>query len=248
MVLSAGFCRQAGKEVAMPKWPNIHPDAPAGGGGPGFFRSALSLGLNPDSDLWDNPLPLGVEPFGVGASGVTNDPGTGAAATPATTAATPAAGGEAQKTDPDIEALKLSDTAKKAAYELKKAHPTVIFTSGFRTTDDQARAMAGNVVSKRKWIKDTYIQSTARDKCQKWVDDNPDEKTKDEIHAGLKSVMDDLSDSELARLSKHLSGDAFDVQPVSENAEAIKTAIKGLTGITKFLDSEGGLVRWHAQF
>jgi hypothetical protein len=231
----------------MPKSPNIHPDAPAGGGGPGFFRSALSLGLNPDSDLFDTPSPLGVEPFGVAVSDGTV-PATGAAAIPAPVAATPAAGGEAEKTDPDIETLKLSETAKKAAYALKKAHPSVVFTSGFRTTDDQARAMSGNVVSNRNWIKETYIQSTARDKCQKWVDDNPDQKTKDEIHAGLKSVMDDLSDSDLARLSKHLSGDAFDVQPVTEDAEAIKTTIKGLTGITKFLDSEGGLVRWHAQF
>src|SRR6202030_41337 len=107
----------------------------------------------------------------------------------------------------------LADTAKKPAYERKKAHPSVTFTSGFRTKDDQARAMAGNVVKNRTWIQETYIQSTARDKCQKWVDDNPDEKTAEEIQVGLKSVMDDLTDNQLNLLSKHLSGEAFDVQP-----------------------------------
>jgi len=49
-------------------------------------------------------------------------------------------------------------------------------------------------------------------------------------------------------LSKHLSGEAFDVQPVDKDAEAIKKTIRGLTGLDKFFDTEGGLVRWHAQF
>ncbi len=33
-----------------------------------------------------------------------------------------------------------------------------------------------------------------------------------------------------------------------EDAEAIKKTIRGLSGLDKFLDTEGGLVRWHAQF
>ena len=224
----------------MSKPPDIHPDAPAGGGGPGFFRSAASLGLNPDSDFFDNPLPLGMEPVKLA------DAGAGAKPAEATPTTAPAA--EPEKTDPDIEALSLADTAKKGAYALKKAHQSVTFTSGFRTKEDQARAMAGNVVSNRTWIKETYIQSTTRDKCQKWVDDNPDAKTQKEIQDGLKSVMDDLTDSQLNLLSKHLSGEAFDVQPVTEDADKIKATIKGLAGLTKFLDKEGGLVRWHAQF
>lgn len=38
----------------------IHPNAPAGGGGTGAFRSAGSLGMNPDMDKWMTPEPLGV--------------------------------------------------------------------------------------------------------------------------------------------------------------------------------------------
>jgi hypothetical protein len=150
--------------------------------------------------------------------------------------------------DPEIEALDLAPTAKKGAYALKKVHPSVIFTSGRRNKRDQARAMSENVVLNRKWIEQTYAKTTASDRCQRWVDDNPDKTTQQEVEAGLASVIDALPDGELARLSKHLSGDAFDVQPVTEDAEKIKATIRSLPGLKVFLDMEGGLIRWHAQF
>jgi hypothetical protein len=151
-------------------------------------------------------------------------------------------------TDPDIEKLNLAATARAAAYALKKAHPTVVFTSGRRDKAQQASAMASNVVKNRKWIEETYVASDLRTKCQDWVDKNPTKKTQSEIADGLLSVFNDATDAELAGISKHLSGEAFDVQPVDKDAEAIKTTIRGLSGLTKFLDKEGGLVRWHAQF
>jgi hypothetical protein len=163
------------------------------------------------------------------------------AAAKTNTAAAPA-------TDPDIEALDLGDTARKAAYELKKKYPSVTFTSGRRDKSGQASAMASNVVLNRNWIQQTYAKSAARDACQKWVDNNKDKKTKAEIAAGLKTVLDGLTDAQLAALSKHLSGEAFDVQPVDKDADGIKAAIRNLTGLSKFLEEEGGLVRWHAQF
>ena len=150
--------------------------------------------------------------------------------------------------DPDIEALDLAPTAKKAAYELKRAHPSVIFTSGRRNKRDQARAMSENVILNRRWIEQTYAKTIASDNCQKWVNENPDKTTQDEIEEGLANVIDALPDAELARLSKHLSGDAFDVQPVTEDAEKIKATIRSLHGLKLFLDMEGGLIRWHAQF
>ncbi len=150
--------------------------------------------------------------------------------------------------DAEIEALDLGSTARSAAYALKKAHPEVQFTSGRRNKADQARAMAGNVVSNRQWIEQTYAKSTARTRCQEWIDANPDATSKTEIAAGLLGVLNELSDAQLALFSKHLSGDAFDVQPVETEAEAIKATIRSLAGLGKFLDKEGGLVRWHAQF
>ena len=154
----------------------------------------------------------------------------------------------APTTDAEIEALNLAKTANKAAYELKKKFPSVKFTSGRRDKSAQASAMASNVVLNRNWIKETYAKTDARDACQKWVDDNPNKKTKAEITEGLKGVLDGLTDAQLAALSKHLSGDAFDVQPVDKDADKIKDAIRNLTGLSKFLEEEGGLVRWHAQF
>ena len=151
-------------------------------------------------------------------------------------------------TDPDIEALKLRGTARKAAYALKKKHPSVKFTSGRRNKEDQARAMASNVVLNRNWIEQTYASSAVSRACQKWVDKNPDQKTKDEIQAGLLSILNDATDAQLALLSKHLSGDAFDVQPVEIDAAAIKKTIRRLKGLDRFLEKEGGLIRWHAQF
>jgi hypothetical protein len=150
--------------------------------------------------------------------------------------------------DPEIEALHLAATARSAAYALKKAHPSVKFTSGRRGKEDQARAMASNVVKNRKWIEETYLNSPIRKKCQDWVNNHPDKKTQAEIQQGLLSVFNATDDDDLGKFSKHLSGMAFDVQPVQTNAEKIKQTIRGLAGLDKFLEKEGGLVRWHAQF
>ena len=44
-----------------------------------------------------------------------------------------------------------------------------------------------------------------------------------------------------------MCGHAFDVQPVA-NGDAIKKTIESLPNLRKFLESEGGLVKWHADF
>ena len=160
--------------------------------------------------------------------------------------ATTAAGGGA--TDAAIEALDLRGSAKRGAYALKKAHPSVTFTSGRRGRAEQASAMASNVVENRKWIEETYYPTKVSKACQKWVDDNEEATTREAIAEGLLTVMNDFTMEQLGVLSKHLSGDAFDVQPVESDADAIKKTIRGLDGLDKFLEKEGGLVRWHAQF
>ena len=150
--------------------------------------------------------------------------------------------------DPEIEKLDLAPAAKAAAYELKRLHPGVVFTSGRRDTVAQARAMASNVAKKRKWIVETYKESTARAACQTWVDDHPEATTPAQIQEGLLSVFNSLTPDQLGGLSKHLSGNAFDVQPVDKDAAAIKASIRGLEGLGLFLEREGGLERWHAEF
>ncbi len=168
----------------------------------------------------------------------------GSPAAPAAPAAPPAPA----QTDPAIEALDLAEPAKAGAAELKTKHPTIKFTSGRRSVHDQARAMASNVVQNRTWIEETYAAPAERAELQKWVDDHPEATTQDQIAVGLESVMSGWSDEQKGRLSKHFSGEAFDVQPVAQDADSIKSDIKALPGLTKFLEQEGGLVRWHAQF
>ena len=150
--------------------------------------------------------------------------------------------------DAQIEALDLAPTARAAAYALKNAHPSVSFTSGRRNKADQARAMAGNVAKNRQWIVETYKAGELRKKLQDWVDKHPQKTTQADIAAGLLSIFDAVSNTDLGKFSKHLSGEAFDVQPVQTDADAIKKTIRGLPGLDLFLDTEGGLVRWHAQF
>jgi len=185
-------------------------------------------------------------PLGLGENKPTVDAGT--LVTAQSTTPTAAGAADSSELDTQIEALNLAATARTAAYALKKAHPAVSFTSGRRDKADQARAMASNVVKNRQWIEETYAKSDLRKQCQDWVDANPDKKTQAEIAEGLLSVFNNASDADLGKFSKHLSGDAFDVQPVDKDADAIKKTIRGLTGLDKFLDTEGGLVRWHAQF
>lgn len=153
----------------------------------------------------------------------------------------------AEAADPAIDALDLNATAKAAAKDLKKKHPEISFTSGKRGVADQAHAMASNIVSSknRKWIADTY---KAAPTLQKWVDDHAEATTVDDLAKGLKETMDGLTEAELNAVSKHFTGAAFDVQPQDKDADAIKKDMQGLTGVTRFLDKESGLVRWHAQF
>jgi hypothetical protein len=148
-----------------------------------------------------------------------------------------------------IESLNLSPKAKKAAEQLLKEYPDIVFTSGRRDLAGQAHAMAGNVVKKRDWIGETYASNDASKACQKWVDDHPEAKTQKDIAAGLLKTLQALG-PKAGQMSKHLSGDAFDIQPVKDKdkAEAIKKSIKELPGVKQFLDKEGGLEIWHVGF
>jgi len=150
--------------------------------------------------------------------------------------------------DPAIEALELAEPARSAAYALKRAHPSVVFTSGRRSAADQARAMAANVAANRKWISQTYMPSDTSRKLQKWVDDHKASATAADIEQGLAGVMKGMTAGQLGLLSKHLAGLAFDVKPVQQDAESIKRTLRGLPKLKLFLDKEGGLERWHAQF
>jgi hypothetical protein len=146
-----------------------------------------------------------------------------------------------------VDELQLEPIAKEAASLLQQKHPKIEFTSGRRTVRQQAHAMASNIVAlkDRKWIGKTYLAGA---QLQKWVDQHPEAKTIDQLTAGLEQTMTAMPESDLLKISRHLTGRAFDIRPTSKNAASIKKDIRALPGLHKFLDREGGHVRWHAQF
>jgi hypothetical protein len=158
-------------------------------------------------------------------------------------------GAAPRSADRSIDDLNLQAYVKTAAQQLLTAHPSVVFTSGRRTIKEQADAMAGNVVANRRYIEQTYAASSERDALQKWVDDNPEATTKTAISNGLQGIMNGWNDSQKRKLSLHFSGEAFDVKPVTGSAgDEIKKTTKNLPKLRKFLESEGGLTIWHAEF
>src|SRR5207245_10173113 len=64
----------------------------------------------------------------------------------------------------------LRPVTKAAAIELQRACPWVVFTSGYRSWMDQARAMAQNVVKSRTWLGQVYKHEP---ELQAWVDAHP---------------------------------------------------------------------------
>jgi peptidoglycan hydrolase-like protein with peptidoglycan-binding domain len=155
----------------------------------------------------------------------------------------PAPGG-----DPDIERLGLAEPARSGAYAIKARHPWVRFTSGRRDLAGQARAMAGNVTKNRKWIIQTYASSPIIAACQRWVDQHPEARTGDDIARGLLSVFSGFPPGQLAGISRHLAGLAFDMQPVPSEQAAVSETVNRLPGKRRFLTREGGLIRWHVEF
>lgn len=145
--------------------------------------------------------------------------------------------------------LGLIGPAKSGALALEALFPGIEFTSGRRGVEDQARAMAQNLVLNRKWIAETYRSTAESRALQAAVDKAAGIRTAAQLQALLVSTMKGWNDLQRSRLSKHFSGEAFDVRPESgARGEAIQAAIERLPGLTKFLTREGGLVRWHAQF
>ncbi|MBE2260944.1 MAG: hypothetical protein IAE88_18965 [Rhodobacteraceae bacterium] len=150
----------------------------------------------------------------------------------------------------DIPDLQLRASAEAAAQKLLAQFPNdVKFTSGRRSISQQAAAMAENVVKNRNYIESTYRDTPERAQLQQWVDDHPAATKAPEIAAGLESVMNAWTPAQQQNISRHVTGDAFDIQPVAGPQGAkIKDAIKKLPKLNWYTFVEAGLPIWHAQF
>jgi hypothetical protein len=149
----------------------------------------------------------------------------------------------------NIEILLLAEPARSAAYQLITRYPAVNFTSGRRTRAQQAHAMAVNTLHRVDWIAATYKPNKVSEACQRWVDLHPSAFNLEALTSGLLRVLNDYTDQDLTHLSRHLSGLAFDVQPLpGQRGIQLQRAIRSLPHLERFLTNEGGLRRWHAQF
>lgn len=149
-----------------------------------------------------------------------------------------------------LDELQLVGRAQMAAEDLLAAFPDVVFTSGRRTLEEQAQAMASNIIFNRFWVPQTYTDSLASRACHRWVLAHPSVRDKDGISAGLFGVLSVIPLEDLSHLSLHLSGQAFDVEPVGgidggKIAAFMHELADKYGGV--FLEREGGLVRWHFQ-
>jgi hypothetical protein len=152
--------------------------------------------------------------------------------------------------DPAIEGLNLTRETRDLAYELKDRFPTVRFTSGRRNVSGQLRAMAGNVVKVRSFIKQVYKDSPLVRALQAWVDAHPEATTEAQIQAGLQSVANTFPIADVEALSKHTAGQAFDVQPVNGDLGNQITNFlrdKAINNGGKFFNREANQRRWHYQ-
>lgn len=149
----------------------------------------------------------------------------------------------------------LKPRAANFANRLLLQFPFLTLTSALRLVDGQCEAMAENEAKARDWVQDTYRSSPVEVAVQSWLDQNPTIVDVAGIEEGLLGVMAQFSAAELHALSWHLTGEAFDIQPLTdERAPAVKSAIGELViaeieggGTAKFLPTEGGLLRWHVQ-
>ncbi len=152
----------------------------------------------------------------------------------------------------DIVRLNLVGRAAIAARELAHLHPDVEFTSGRRSIEKQAEAMAKNIArSSRQWIVRTYKASDASEAIQAWIDAHPEATTQNDLCRGIVSVMHALAPEDLGKLSKHLSGEAFDVKPVTGMwGNMLLSTLRRVVARNHgtLLEQEGGLTIWHAQF
>ncbi len=145
--------------------------------------------------------------------------------------------------------LGLKGEALKAAQAFERAFPEAVFTSGNRSTADQARAMAQNAAQDRGYIKETYAKPlclVAR-ALQSWLDKNPTLTSVEDLRNGFLAILLTFSDSELHKLSSHLSGGAFDVQPDDDEAKDTFLENEAKQRGGKFIRREGKLKRRHWQ-
>ncbi len=158
---------------------------------------------------------------------------------------TPETGGSSNIPE-DIRRLNLDPIARAAAVILKQRNPNVRFNSGRRELNDQARAMASNVVAiGPSWVENTYSDSAIKSRVVSALNANWS-RIRGSQSAIQKVILDTFNAnlSIVGQMSRHLSGMAFDVQPGS----CRYSDLASLPRVRWYTNREGGLEIWHVDF
>lgn len=153
-----------------------------------------------------------------------------------------------------IAQLHLSLNARKGAEWVRDRYPSIVFTSGRRDPLDQSRVMATNIVRYgRTWMLKTYKPSPIIDTLCDWLDQNPSKRDATLIAQGFYDCLLACHSGQLTKLSKHLTGDAWDAAwPGDEQGDKICSDMQINMpveyGLDKIINREGGLRIIHAQF
>jgi hypothetical protein len=129
-------------------------------------------------------------------------------------------------------------------------YPLTVITSGRRDIVAQANAMATNIgQAGAAWIAATYAPSYTRGACILAVHGLTTPLTHDGVAHAIHSVLSTMTDAQLAQLSRHLGGGAFDCSPQSMTGDSTAWLDHQCrTRGGKLLTCEGGLVKCHAEF
>lgn len=149
----------------------------------------------------------------------------------------------------------LNPQARSLAWALLAQRPDVILVSGRRTLEQQASAMAGNVLERgNDWVARTYVPSPASKAVASFLAAQDECLDKPSLTAGLYGVLSGFAGAELRALSWHLDGDAFDAAPIGDAAliaiaeQLVADAIlAGAHPHSRVVTLEDGMPRLHIQ-
>lgn len=158
-------------------------------------------------------------------------------------------------TTQDLSRWHLSPRAEAGLRWTLSRWPWLTVTSGRRTLAQQITAMATNVSRYgRLWIARTYRPTPLIESMTQWLLAQPEgELTPEAIRSGLMGLAEQAPDQHWMRLSRHLSGDAWDLAWPGEKlgvsiAETIRLEMPKPYQLDRVLTNEGGLRLLHVQF
>lgn len=152
-----------------------------------------------------------------------------------------------------VEELDLTGDALIVAIEVAARFPQAVFTRGRTTRAGQARAMAQNIAKSSDgvmWLRKTYRATDSLEKVIATVEAITHPYREPAVEIALAALFAGFNASELAQITKHPAGEAFDIQPVDApwvNDMCVYLTQRAVDLGGKFFEHEGDLRRLHWQ-